>query len=445
VGAGLKVTYVYDEPEIAQPAAEVSADPAQILTAFLLEDDQILAQTIALLLEPYGYQVKHFSAIGQLEQALNESVPDVILMDVELPDGESTEYVLNNLDRFKKINVPYVFMSSRDAFSYRLRAVRAGASGYFLKPVNISSLVDRLDKCTRREVRDPYRVLIVDDSLSIARFEQKILEDAGMHVSIVTDPDQMLPALDEHNPDLLLMDLYMPGCNGQELAGVIRQLDNYLGIPIVYLSSEANVDVQLTAMGVGGDDFLTKPIDPHRLVATVSNRVERSRKLRSLMVRDGLTGLLNHSAIKEKLEHEVDRAHRNASALVVGMVDIDKFKSVNDTYGHSTGDRVIKSLSRILQQRLRRTDAIGRYGGEEFAILLLDTDIENAERIMNQIREDFNKIAQQGGEGQVFFSSFSCGLVQIRDKLTAKDLYNAADAALYQAKEGGRNQVVVSK
>jgi diguanylate cyclase (GGDEF)-like protein len=236
------------------------------------------------------------------------------------------------------------------------------------------------------------------------------------------------------------MDMYMPGCTGEELAKVIRQQEAYVSVPIVFLSTETDTGRQLAAMQIGGDDFLTKPIRPEHLVSAVAARVHRYRVLRSYMERDSLTGLLNHTRLKEQLEVEVKRARRQGRSLAFVMIDIDRFKLVNDTYGHPTGDRVIKSLSHLLQQRLRRTDIIGRYGGEEFAVILTDTDGPTAIKLLDEIRAAFAQVRQQADGGE-FSVTFSGGVAELSRFDSAADLGSAADRALYQAKREGRNRV----
>ncbi len=264
-----------------------------------------------------------------------------------------------------------------------------------------------------------------------------------MATMTVNNPLEVMGSLADFNPDLILMDMYMPGCNGIELAKVIRQIDSYVSIPIVYLSSETDVDKQLAAMRTGGDDFLTKPIQPEHLVSYVSSRAERMRIIRSFMDRDSLTGLLNHTRTKESLGICLERARRLGSPLVFAMLDIDKFKSVNDTYGHPVGDRVILSLSRLLRQRLRKTDIIGRYGGEEFAVILPDTDIRSAKKMLDEIRESFSLIKNQAAKSE-FFVTFSCGMAVYPEHEDPASICSAADRALYDAKHGGRNRVVTA-
>ena len=220
---------------------------------------------------------------------------------------------------------------------------------------------------------EPYRVLIVDDSRAQATHTERVLNSAGIVTRTLTEPIQAMDELAEFQPDLIILDMYMPACNGTELAQVIGHNDRYVSVPIIYLSAEDDLDKQLDAMSEGGDDFLTKPIKPRHLIATVRNRADRARSLKARMVRDSLTGLFNHTHTLQLLEDARFRAQRDEQPLTFAMIDIDFFKKVNDNYGHPMGDRVIKSLALFLKQRLRKSDCIGRYGGEEFAVVMPNT------------------------------------------------------------------------
>jgi len=175
--------------------------------------------------------------------------------------------------------------------------------------------------------------------------------------------------------------------------------------------------------------------------------VIRYRALRALMVRDSLTGLLNHTNYKERLRAEVARAKRQNKLLSVAIIDIDHFKKVNDTYGHPAGDRVIKNLSRLLKQRLRGADVIGRYGGEEFALALPDTPIGVALGVINDLRESFAAIEQHAGKA-TFQNTFSAGVAECSPQhpalMDTEALIKAADEALYVSKHGGRNRVTAA-
>ena len=388
-------------------------------------------------LSHFGYQIHTLPHNEALAKEIRTNKPDVIIIDA---DSNGIETIKQLKADTANASIACIFLANDDSMISRLEAVRAGASSYHQQPVNISDLIDKLDTISFKKHEEPNRILIVEDTQSMAAFFQITLESVGMKTVVVTDPMNVLKAMSDFNPELILMDMYMPECSGQELASIIRQFEDYVSIPIVFLSSERDMDKQLEAMRQGGDDFLTKPINPDHLIASVETRTKRYRKLRSLMVRDSLTGLFNHTKTKQMLEQDVYRTARNKGQLVFAMLDIDHFKQVNDNYGHPMGDKVIKSLARILKQRLRKSDTIGRYGGEEFAVILFDTDIANAHNIINKIRKEFSHIKYKCDQGE-FQVTFSCGLASFPELENATDLNEAADKALYQAKHTGRNKV----
>lgn len=421
-------------------------EPGGTRQIFIVENDDAVSQELALQLNHFGYEVQTFNRLDAFRQAMKSAGQKVVvLMAISFPeDNLGGVKVMHELQQEGGYPVPVLFMSSRDDIDARLAAVRAGGCAYLTKPVNMGDLIDKIDELTSTLPQQPYRVLIVDDSVAMTSYYSTILEQAGMTVKVVNNPMEVMAPLMEFCPDLILMDIYMPECNGMDMAKVIRQLDSHISIPIVYLSAESDLDKQLTAMSLGGDDFLTKPIQPDHLVSSVSSRIQRSRMLRALMVRDSLTGLLNHTAIKDQLELEVARAKRQKLPLVFAMVDIDFFKKVNDNYGHPVGDRVIKSLSRLLKQRLRETDVVGRYGGEEFAVIMGGTDGVSALKVLDNVREAFSQLRHKGGEKE-FSVTFSCGLAELSRYGDEIKLCDAADKALYEAKHAGRNRLVLAQ
>ncbi len=405
---------------------------------FVVEADIEAAQELALQLRYYGYEVEVFNHLDKFRAAIQQRPHAIILMDIEFPEDEMGGIlIMEQIQKELVCPARVIFISTHDDMAYRLGAVRTGGVAYFTKPINSSELIDQLDLITASQIQDPFRVLIVDDSPTILSYHATILEQAGMLVKTVAEPMNLLRALNDFNPDLILMDLYMPGCNGVELARVIRQIDGFLSTPIVYLSSENDFNTQAEAMSLCGDDFLVKPIDAAHLVSAVTMRATRARFLRSLMIHDGLTGLLNHTAIKEELAREVIRSSRLNSPLSLAMVDIDFFKKVNDTYGHAAGDRVLKSLARLLKQRLRETDIVGRYGGEEFAVIMNDTDAASAAKVIDEIRTVFSRLLHLSHDKE-FSVNFSCGIADLAHFSDAVSLSEAADKALYQAKQRGR-------
>lgn len=406
---------------------------------YLLENEAVLAESLAAQLGYFGYEVRRFRQVDVMAAAVREQRPVLVVVDFEWP-GDGRIAALSDLIQGELRNLPLVFVSAQEDFDARLAAVRAGAAAYLAKPLEISTLIDVLDRVAGRKQEQAYRILIVDDSATLANFYKLTLEQAGMEGQVVTNPLETLKYLQEFNPDLVLMDMYMPEYTGAELAKVMRQFTSFLSIPIVYLSAEKNLERQQEAMSLGGDDFLTKPIQPDYLVSAVASRVRRARALRSIMYRDSLTGLLNHTESKKQLDAQLSRAKRTGAPLVLAMLDIDHFKLVNDTYGHPVGDRVIRSLSLLLQQRLRKSDVVGRYGGEEFAAILPDTTSAKAVEVLDHLRTAFSKVEYQTPQG-TFHATFSCGVAAYPDFESVDSLFEHADQALYRAKKGGRNRV----
>lgn len=336
-------------------------------------------------------------------------------------------------------------LSVEPGFETLITALRAGCDACLPVATAITAIVAQILEMNGSQEQEAFRVLIVEDSLTAIKAIERVLTEQKILTRSVSKPHTLLPVLEEFQPDLILMDMYMPDCTGVEAARVIRQYKQYLSIPIVYLSGETEIALQVEALRLGGDHFLTKPFNPVFLNAVVNSKIERYRALRRSMYHDSLTGLLNHTSTKQAVRQALLLAQRNEQPLTVLMLDIDHFKQVNDRYGHAAGDQIIRSLAWLLRQRVRKTDIVGRYGGEEFLVALPNADAARALRIMDKIRQDFHEIRHRYLDSQ-FHVSFSGGLVCC-DALgaesfpDAESLIHAADTALYDAKRGGRNRL----
>jgi diguanylate cyclase (GGDEF)-like protein len=428
-------------PTTIKPSSTIVEESPLI---FLVEDNTELATHISKQIETFGYSVNVFTCASELLVAITQQVPQAIIMDIMLPEGSFVDpKLIGKIQQNYHQHIPLIFISGRDDLDARLAAVHVGGNAYMTKPINVSTLIERLDMLIKKTSDEPYRILIVDDDAELARHHAIILENVGMQVQTCIEPMSVLEKLRQFLPDFILMDIYMPKCTGSELSQVIRQLDVLPGIPIVYLSTEQAMDKQLNALLQGGDGFLTKPILANTLIRVVSYHVKRFRQLHSLMVRDSLTGLLNHSHILEQLNIEVRRANRTNTPLSFVMLDLDHFKQINDTYGHNIGDIVLKTLARFLKQRFRFTDYIGRCGGEEFAVIFPNTDGLTAKKIIEESCNIFSQVSHQAQE-QKFQITFSSGIAYYPKHLTAKHLAEAADSALYESKNAGRNRVTLA-
>jgi diguanylate cyclase (GGDEF)-like protein len=412
----------------------------QKATIYVLEDDEEIANHLTLTLATFGYQLQSYRRIAELDQALKTKLPDALILDISLPDEEQTglDYIAEFQQSLSEA-LPVLVLTSHDSFEHHLQAVRIGAQGYFVKPLNTTALEARLQRLLAVRRREAFRVLIVDDDQLLAEHYALVLQGAGLRAEILLDPSQIYDGLSRFRPDVILLDVLMPGCSGPELAQLIRLQDEWLSVPIIYLSSETDGERQLAALVKGGDDFLTKPITDTALIVAVFARAQRARQLADMMTKDSLTGLLQHARVKERLSHELQRSERTGEPLSVVMLDIDHFKKVNDNYGHLTGDQVISSLANLLKQQLRKTDIIGRYGGEEFLLILPDCNQQQAFGLVEQLRQSFASLPFSF-DYQTFHCTFSAGICQATATDQTDQLIDQADKALYASKHAGRNQ-----
>lgn len=344
--------------------------------------------------------------------------------------------------RRSRPDIPIIVLG-QESSALRLQAIQAGSSAYFVLPVNISPFVDCLDRLTGKTDPIPLRILIANDAEPAAAFYALSLQNAHMHTACVTEACALGQVMSEFDPDLVLMNLALSGYSGGELAEFIRQQEAYVGVPIIFLASETDSEQALEAIKSRGDEVFAKPVNITHLTAAVKNRALSFRQIKAMIVRDSLTGLYNHRHLKELLQRELQLAQRQEQVLQFVMLDLDHFKQVNDRFGHLVGDRVIKMLARLLKQRLRSTDIMGRYGGEEFAVILPNTQPEQARFIIDTIRQQFSDIVFMSEKGQCKVT-FSAGIASYPEFDQENALVHAADEALYSSKKTGRNRVTVA-
>jgi DNA-binding response OmpR family regulator len=301
---------------------QVQTDSTKVVVC---EPDPLIAEQIAVQLRSFGYTAQLITKLIELPHVLRVSFfhaqPLAIVINMEQADG-----TMVTASHLTDLSVPFyplppvIFSGRQMNLQSRLNAIRAGGHGYVPNPIDVADLVDLLDDLIARLADEPYRVLVVEDSPMLADYFSATLARAGMQVRSTTDPYEVLSLITEFQPELLLIDLYMPEVSGPELATVIRQQPAHVSMPIVFLSGETDRAAQLAAMRNGGDDFLTKPITPEHLVAALTTRMDRARALRHQLNHDGLTGLLNHSTMAERLKTEIGRAFRCGTPLSVAMV-----------------------------------------------------------------------------------------------------------------------------
>jgi diguanylate cyclase (GGDEF)-like protein len=434
------------EPNLEVRPVLPPASPHRTPTILLVDDDPEVLGILKHYVELDGMTALTAATHAEALRALESNMPDGLVVDIVLPDGSGYDLVARARAMPGGETPAVLVVSMRAGFVDKVEATHCGADGYFEKPVDWEALMRRLVHLLDRSQPKGNRVLSLEDDPAQAAFIRTVLEAAGYAVRVCEDPRRFELELTSFRPDLVLMDVLLPGMSGYDIVKFIRQHERYAALPIIFLTTEAQMEAKVRAAAAGADDYLAKPVAPALLLTSVASRLERSRLLGSLLSRDGLTRLLTHTAFLERARAAYARARRPRPRSVIWvMLDLDRFKSVNDRFGHPVGDHVLVGLAALLRRRLRPSDTLGRYGGEEFAILLEDLGLDEATRVIDRVRAEFAAMELRSADGETFRASFSAGLALL-DPATM-DLpawQDAADKALYAAKAAGRNRVLAA-
>jgi diguanylate cyclase (GGDEF)-like protein len=397
---------------------------------------QEMANALQKQFEFFGFSTE---TLGWGEAFPRKDTPLVVIFIPGLADSENKALAFIAEARGHCMASQLIYLGAQPAIESIVDLMRAGIDQTIPREDGASRILNCVLDLVQHFEPDKYRVLVVEDSRVAATLIQRTLSAHDIDSHAIRDPGNLLFELESYRPDLILMDMHMPRFNGVEATRVLRQMSAYTALPIVYLSGESDVGMQVEALRLGGDQFLIKPFNPVLLAAVVKTKIERFRETQRSTRLDGLTGLLNHTAAKSQLNTMVAKANAHGRLTVV-MIDIDRFKLINDTYGHPVGDQVIRGLAWLLKGRLRSSDLIGRYGGEEFLVALPDVSPQKATIVIERIREDFASLPHAHANG-VLRASFSAGMASYPSFASATLLTEAADNALLEAKRLGRNRV----
>ncbi len=301
---------------------------------------------------------------------------------------------------------------------------------------------------------------MVDDHPDNVEIINARLSSRGFEVETASNGQEALERVQTSPPHLILLDVMMPLMDGYEVSRRIKNDDSLPFIPIILVTARTETQDKVEGLDAGADDYLTKPINFPELEARVRSmlRIKRlqdeldeknreleiaNKRLRKLSITDGLTGLFNHRHIHELLHEEFERSRRTEEPIAVAMLDLDRFKQVNDTYGHPTGDVILYETAQILQDTAREIDMPGRYGGEEFIVILPGTTEEEAEKFAERVRRRVAEHVYRDEATEVRMT-LSAGVASYPGPGIEEPgaLLRRADEALYAAKEAGRNRVV---
>ncbi len=296
-------------------------------------------------------------------------------------------------------------------------------------------------------------ILLVDDTETNIDILVELLSDK-YDILVTLDGQGALDILNEDTVDLILLDIMMPVMNGYEVCRKLKANEKTKNIPVIFITAKTDEDSIEKAYDEGGIDYVTKPFRPRELLARVktviklqqliSNLEQTQKELKLLASTDPMTNLYNRRYFSKVSEHILDLAKRDKTSLCVIMLDIDKFKNINDTYGHKVGDEVIIDLANRLNDKTRNSDIVCRFGGEEFVILLPDTTINGAFIIAEKIREEVENYEIDLEYGRYLKYTISIGVSEVihDEDVNIEATIHRADEALYKAKNSGRNKTI---
>jgi diguanylate cyclase (GGDEF)-like protein len=408
--------------------------------AILLMPDGPLRAEIKQSLDEAGFLIAtHDEAIDPWSVLPTER-PDLVVIDTEMGDNplELARYwAAPSADRPRA-----VVLADRAERYERLRTAEAGVDAVF----NGAALPRGLAQYARALATigaPPAHVVVVEDDPSQAQLFSTWLGQINARVSVCGSVRVAKDTLLNETPDLVLLDVDLPDIDGYALARLMRQDPRLALVPIVFLTARQTVADEIAGLRAGGDDFLAKPIDQQHLTQVVLTRTERGRRIRELVHRDGLTGALNHATLMAELDHAISFASRHGEAVCFLMCDLDHFKRVNDTHGHMVGDQVLMHVARVFSGCVRGSDLIGRYGGEEFGIILRRCPPANGKAIAEKLRHALENAPVKGRGGAPDIPMHvSIGVATYPGSgQSASEVAAAADRALYRAKSAGRNRV----
>ncbi len=452
------------------------------MTARVLVVDDLLANVRLLeakLTAEYFDVITAMNGVDALE-SVQRTRPDIVLLDVMMPGMDGIEVCRRIKSNPKTHHIPVVMVTALDQPEDRVRGLEAGADDFLTKPVNDMSLFCRVKSLARlKMLTDELRsrvekssnstlnesaielpgdtrggnILVVDDKGSLLDRIAGSLKNNDHKLTGISEPQQVVFEASENEYELIIINLDLENFDGLRLCSQLRSLERTRQIPILIIV-EPDDERMMRALEMGVNDYLTRPIDRQELSARVDTQIKRWRyaqRLRDnvqqsmeLAVTDPLTGLYNRRYMETQIETLVDNAANRGKSLSILTLDVDFFKKVNDTHGHDAGDMVLKELSERIKENIRNVDLPCRVGGEEFIVVLPDTDINVAEKVAERLRRSVgSKLFDVPDLKTGLNITISIGLSAYEGSSdTMEAMFKRADQALYKAKDSGRNQVI---
>ncbi len=412
----------------------------------LVDDDPII---VFMLQQRLIEQIKNINILvaksykDALKHILNNELQiDIAILDLNLPDVKDGELV----DYSIKKKIPTIVLSGINISNIRKDILEKDILEYITKD-GVNSIKYAINSIKRVLFNYETNVLIVDDSSVQRSILKDILEKIKLNVITARNGVEALDILnkDDKKISLILTDFNMDQMDGMELTLKIREKYQKDTLGIIVLSANDTPDISTKFIKIGANDFLNKPYSPIEVITRVNSNLETLElfeQTRDMANKDFMTGSYNRRYFFEKGESIFQKSKNEKKNIAVAMFDIDKFKSINDTYGHDVGDIAICEVANILNKNLRKTDLIARFGGEEFCVLLQDITLEEIEELFENIRKAFEENIMSIGDLKIQYTTSIGICYNFEDDL--EKMIKIADNGLYYCKNNGRNQVAIN-
>ncbi len=421
-----------------------SSSFAKAQDVLVVDGDQTNLLDITRALEQAGIQVRGFRTTETAKRSLHERLPDALILSIPLIDGPGYD-VAQELRAMPDGHVPPILIVSRQiGFLDKVIAILCGADAFFNELSDTSVIVKKLQSLFERDIPNNYTILSVEDDPEQVIIIRSILESVGYNIHSISDPRQFEEALLATSPDLILLDVMLGPMSGFELARYVRSDDRYAAIPIIFLTTQNQLNAHVESARVGGDEHLIKPVAPQLLISAVAGRLERYRVLKKLIGRDGLTQFFTLGTFMEAAERMLSKRYQGSGSLVMLMLDVDDLERINERYGYSSGDRVLSALAKLLKAKLRNAEVFGRLGADDFAVIVDDVDDRELAEVATQIIREFEAMSHDAN-GQKFQATISAGAASLESDMNLKTWMSNAQIALKSAKSNGKNRVMKAK
>lgn len=428
-------------PEELAEATKTNKDERPLL--LIVDSERGLTEKLVIEASAWGIRAEVATNLSAARDAITCKHPNVVLLDLDLcqttKDGLTLLAEMGN----RTPPVPVLVFTAQDNLTARLEVARSGGRAFLQKPIAPAQVLQLVSQTLQHLKAAEAKVMVVDDDPKILAILRTLLEPWGLAVITLDNPRRFWETLEAIDPDLLVLDINMPHVSGIELCQVVRNDARWSRLPVVFLTAYTDFTVVNQVFAAGADDFVSKPIVGPELVTRIINRLERIKLLHSLAQTDPLTGVSNRYKSTQDLDKFLRLSQRHNQPLCLAILDLDRFKQVNDRYGHATGDAVLRQLGQLLMQSFRDEDVVARWGGEEFVLGMYGMSRSDGVQRLTKVLETLRKEEFIAPDCTKFRVTFSAGVAQYpEDGADLESLYRSCDAALYQAKATGRDRVL---